>query len=215
MLSYLGVWSLGLFSPTFFSTSSKKKKLIKKEYCRCGPHPLQVISSRVRPPLVKGAGPIGHVFPDFRGWPLWFLASIAPLTSGGLALEEITCRGWGPHLQYSFFCGASTNLAPEVFPGASLHSEALSPECGRECPETGDCGPTRNVGAGRWGLLLADCSRVARAMTPGPPPQPHGWVRLGFEVSRFPDFWRGGRHVPTSPGCGVWGSLAPFFSPHP
>ena len=25
MLSYLGVWSLGLFSPTFFSTSSKKK----------------------------------------------------------------------------------------------------------------------------------------------------------------------------------------------
>ena len=26
----------------------------------------------------------------------------APLTSGGLALEEITCRGWGPHLQYSF-----------------------------------------------------------------------------------------------------------------
>ena len=26
----------------------------------------------------------------------------APLTSGGLTLEEITCRGWGPHLQYSF-----------------------------------------------------------------------------------------------------------------
>ena len=26
----------------------------------------------------------------------------APLTSGGLALEEVTCRGWGPHLQYSF-----------------------------------------------------------------------------------------------------------------
>ena len=26
----------------------------------------------------------------------------APLTSGGLALQEITCRGWGPHLQYSF-----------------------------------------------------------------------------------------------------------------
>ena len=26
----------------------------------------------------------------------------APLTSEGPALEEITCRGWGPHLQYSF-----------------------------------------------------------------------------------------------------------------
>ena len=24
------------------------------------------------------------------------------LTIGGLTLEEITCRGWGPHLQYSF-----------------------------------------------------------------------------------------------------------------
>ena len=73
-----------------------------------------------------------------------------------------------------------------------MHSEALSPECGRECPGTGDCGPTRHVGAGLWGLLLADCSRVARAMTPRPPPQPHGWVRLGFEVSRFPDFCEGG-----------------------
>ena len=39
-------------------------------------------------------------------------------------------------------------MAPEAVPGASLHSEALSPECGRECQETGDCGPTRHVGAG-------------------------------------------------------------------
>ena len=60
VLSYLGVWSLGLFSPTFFSTSSKKKtspdreaSLIKKEYCRCGPYPLQVISSRARPYLLR------------------------------------------------------------------------------------------------------------------------------------------------------------------
>ena len=30
--------------------------------------------------------------------PMW----PAPLTSGGLALEEVTCRGWGPHLQHSF-----------------------------------------------------------------------------------------------------------------
>ena len=32
MPTYLGVWSLGLFSPIFFSTSSKKKK--KKKNCR-------------------------------------------------------------------------------------------------------------------------------------------------------------------------------------
>ena len=95
--------------------------LIKKGYCR------QVTSSRVRPPLVKGAGCIGPLFPDFRGWPLWFMASIA-------------LRG----LQ---------NLAQEVVPGTSLHSKALPPECERECQETGDCGPTRHVEVGRWGLL--------------------------------------------------------------
>ena len=55
----------------------REASLIKKEYCRCGPHPLQVTSSRVRPPLVKGAGCIGPLFPEFRGWPLWFMASIA------------------------------------------------------------------------------------------------------------------------------------------
>ena len=57
--------------------SDREASLIKKEYCRCGPHPLQVISSRARPPLVKGAGPIGPLFPEFRGWPLLFMASIA------------------------------------------------------------------------------------------------------------------------------------------
>ena len=41
------------------------------------------------------------------------------------------------------------------------------------------------------GTIGADCSRVARATTSGPPSQPHGWVRLGFEVSRFPHFWVG------------------------
>ena len=88
----------------------------------------------------------------------------------------------------------------------SVRSVFVISECGRECPETGDRGPTRHVGAGRWGLLLADRSRVARATTPGPPPQPHGWLRLGLGGSRFPDSWRGGgRHVPTSPGCGVSG----------
>ena len=55
----------------------REASLIKKEYCRCGPHPLQVISSRARPPLVKGASLIGPLYPEFRGWPLWFMTSIA------------------------------------------------------------------------------------------------------------------------------------------
>ena len=81
------------------------------------------------------------------------------------------------------------HLAPEVVPGTLLHFEALTPECGRECQETGDCGPAQHVGAGRvMGSIGADCSQVSRATTPGPLPQPHGWVRLGLEGSRFSHF---------------------------
>ena len=120
----------------------REASLIKKEYCRCGTHPLQVTSSRVRPPLVKGAGHIDPLFPEFRDWPLWFMASIA--------LQ-------GPQ-----------HLAPEVVLGVSLHSEAVSPECGRECQETGDCGPTRQVGAGRWGLLGPTANGLLGRRHPGP-----------------------------------------------
>ena len=52
-------------------------------------------------------------------------------------------------------------LAPEVVPGASLHFETLTPECGRECLETGDCGPARRVGARRWGLLGLTAQRCS------------------------------------------------------
>ena len=95
------------------TTADREASLIKKEYYRHGS--LQVTSSRARPPLAKGAGHIGPLFPEFQGWPLWFMASIAL---------------WGPH-----------QPALEAVPGTSLHSEALSPECGRECLETGDCEP--------------------------------------------------------------------------
>ena len=47
------------------------------------------------------------------------------------------------------------HLAPEVVPGASLHSglSHLSVGGNTRRQETGDCGPARHVGAGRWGLL--------------------------------------------------------------
>ena len=125
----------------------REASLIRKEYCRCGPHPLQVTSSRARPPLVKGAGHIGPLFPEFRGWPLWFMASIALR---------------GPH-----------QLAPEVVPGASLHFEALTPECGRECLETGDPCANSTCRSRAMGTIGADCSRVAGATTPGAPRLSH------------------------------------------
>ena len=37
----------------FGSISDREASLIKKEYCRFGPHPLQVISSRARPYLLR------------------------------------------------------------------------------------------------------------------------------------------------------------------
>ena len=124
-----GVW--GSLAPFFFSTSINKKKLIKKEYCRCGPHPLQVTSSRARPYLLRER------------------AALAPFSR----ISGVGHSGSWPPLH----CGDSTNLAPEVVPGASLHSEALSPECGRGLEMVR---PTRHAGAGirgLWGRLLTGC----------------------------------------------------------
>ena len=45
----------------------REASLIKKEYCRYGPHPPQVISPRARPPLAKGAGCIGPLPPGTPG----------------------------------------------------------------------------------------------------------------------------------------------------
>ena len=42
----------------------------------------------------------------------------------------------------------SDSTPGQVVPGASLHFEVLTPECGRECLETRDCKPARHVGAG-------------------------------------------------------------------
>ena len=79
-------------------------------------------------------------------------------------ISEVGHSGLWPPLH----CGDSKHLAPEVVPGASLHSEALSPECGRECPGTGDCGPTRHVGAGLGGLLGPTAHGLLGRRQPGP-----------------------------------------------
>ena len=121
MPTFLGVWSLELFSSTFFSTSSKKRG-------RCGPHPLQVISWRVRPPLVKGAGCIGPLFPDFRGWQLWFMASIA-------------LRGLHKTLHWRLF----------LVPYCTLRLSHLS--VGENTRRLEMIRPTRHVGVRLWGLL--------------------------------------------------------------
>ena len=127
MPTSLGVWSLGLFSSIFFLHILKQKKkkkgidqylpdreasLIKKEYCRCGSHPLQVIYSRAGPYLLRERAT---------------LAAFSWISGVGHS------GSWPP-----LYCGDSTSLAPEAVPGASLHSEALSPDCGREHQGTGD-----------------------------------------------------------------------------
>ena len=73
---------------------------------------LQVTSSRARPFLLRER------------------AALAPFSQ----ISGVGHSGSWPPLH----CADSTNLAPEVVPGTSLHSEALSPECGREHQGTGD-----------------------------------------------------------------------------
>ena len=114
------------FQSYFFLHIHKQKK--KKEYCRCGPHPLQVISSRARPALVKGAGCIGPPFPR----------------SPGLAT-----------LVHGLHCTAGTpqNLHRRLFlaPHCTLRLSHLSAGGNTRRPEM--VRPTRHVGAGLWGLL--------------------------------------------------------------
>ena len=108
----------------------------------------------VRPPIVKGAGHIGPFFLEFQGWPLWFMSFIAL---------------WGPH-----------QLAPEVVPGASLHSEALSPECvwGGGMPGDWKLWTSSTCRSQAMGTIGADCSRVARELD----------LHLSRERSHWPPF---------------------------
>ena len=58
------------------------------------------------------------------------------------------------------------------------------------------------------GTIGADCSWGARTTTPGFLPQPHGWVRLGLEVLRFPHFGGGGQDMcPGFPRVWSFGAL--------
>ena len=72
----------------------REASLIKKEYCRCGSHPLQVISSRARPYLLRER------------------AALAPFSR----ISGVGHSGSWPPLH----CGDSKHLAPEVVPGASF-----------------------------------------------------------------------------------------------
>ena len=68
----------------------------------------------------------------------------APMTSGGLALEEITSKGWGPHLQYSFLiklASLSQNRSPFASKSISifksrrnLHPRVKVDQAGRPLP---------------------------------------------------------------------------------
>ena len=148
MLSYLGVWSLGLFSPTFFSTSSKKKKmdreasLIKKEYCRSGPHPLQVISSRARPYLLRERAALAP-FPGFPG--------LATLVHG------LHCTvGTPPTLHRRLL----------LVPHCTLRLSHLS--VGGNTKGLEMARPTRHVGAGLRGLLGPTAHGLLGRRHPGP-----------------------------------------------
>ena len=119
VLSYLGVWSLRLVSPTFFSASSKKKNYLTG----------RLAWSR-RNTVGVGPTPYKWFLPELDLHLSRERAALAPFSR----ISRVGHSGSWPPLH----CRDSTKPAPEVVPGASLHSEALSPECGREHQETGD-----------------------------------------------------------------------------
>ena len=136
---------------------------------------------RARPPLVKGAGHIGPLFPEFRGWLFWFMASI-----------ELQ----GPQ-----------NLHRRLFlaPHCTLRLSPLS--VGGNAMETGDCGPARHVGAGRWGLLGPTAHELLGRRHPGP--RLSHMVGLGWGWKYRDSRILGGEawHVLSFPGLWSFGAL--------
>ena len=181
MLSYLGVWSLGLFSPTFFSTSSKKKNWSRRNTVGVGPTPYKWFLPELDLHLS-------------REW-----AALAPFSQ----ISGVGCSGSWPPLH----CGDSKHLAPEVVPGTYCTLRLSHLSVGGNTRRLEKVRPTRHVGAGLRGLLGPTAHRLLGRRHPGPPPQPHGWVRFGLEVSRFPHFWKGGRACAHFPRGVEFGAL--------
>ena len=104
----------------------REASLIKKEYCRCGPHPPQVISSRARPYLLRER------------------ATLAPPGFPGLAT-----------LVHDLHCTAGTpqTLHRRLFlvPHCTLRLSHLS--VGGNTRGLEIVRPTRHIGAGLRGLL--------------------------------------------------------------
>ena len=181
----VGCWHVPVLGPVAFAQGSKTKK--KKNWSRrntvgVGPTPYKWFLPELDLHLSRERAALAPPLPDFQHWPLWFMASTA---LRGLLKP---CTG-GCSWRLIALWGSLTWVW-ERTPGdwwLSANSTCRS----RALGTTG-----------------AACSPVARATTPGPPPQPHGWVRLGFEVTRFLHFGGGGGwHVPTFPGVWSFGAL--------
>ena len=85
--------------------------------------------------------------------------------------------------------------------------EALTPECGRECLGTGDCGPARHVGAGRWRVLgLTAHGLLGRRHRA---PASAAWLgEVGAGSIEITAFWGGGSgHAARLPRVWSFGAL--------
>ena len=129
------------------------------------PHPLQVISSRVKPYLLREQ------------------AALAPFS-------RISGAGW--------FSGSDLHCTART--PQTLHRRLfLAPHCTLRLSHLSVGGNTKRleiVGnstcrSRALGTIGADCSRVARATTPGPPPQPHGWWGWGLKYRDSQIFVKG------------------------
>ena len=119
-----------------------KKKLIKKEYCRCGPHPLQVTSSRARPYLLRER------------------AALAPFS----LISGVGTPVYGLHCTV----GTPQTLHRRLFlsPHCTLRLSHLS--AGENTRGLEMVRPTRHVGAGLRGLLGPTAHGLLGQRHPGP-----------------------------------------------
>ena len=116
--------------------------MIKKGYCRCGPHPLQVTSSRARPYLLRERA----AWPPFPGFP-----GLATLVQG------LHCTAGTPQTLHRRLL-----LAPHY----TLRLSHLS--VGGNTRGLEKVRPTRHVGAGLRGLLGPTAHGLLGRRHPGP-----------------------------------------------
>ena len=162
----------------------REASLIKKEYCRCLPHPLQVISSGARPHLLRERATLAAP-PDPRGWSLRLMTSIALRGPTNLYRRPPPVPHCTPRLSHLSVGGNTRGLEMAW--------------------------PTRHVGAGLRGLLGPTAHGLLGRRHPGPRLSHMAGWGWGLKYRDSQIFVRGAWHVLSYLGAWSLGLFSPTF----